>query len=141
MSHPLGRDQLGTHEGGRRGGSFSVWKGPVEADKNDAAGIDACNRTHLLHQHQSEGKTTAQSNHAPVPHPSLSQFAALGSAVEELTHFRFEAIERAWHCPGSREGVQQGIAMQPFGGRNSNKVAVKSFRIRMEVVPHDMTNF
>jgi hypothetical protein len=93
-------------------------KGPVEANKNDAAaGIDACNRNKRQPAAQKDQKATTHLG-------SIHHHAILVNrvpAAEEPSHLRFEArtegVTSSWEIQYRVKGVatacQQGIAMRP----------------------------
>jgi hypothetical protein len=86
-------------------------KGPVEADKNDTAAIDARNKT------RKTGRTRTSQKAAPVkgPTPTWDPSTVIlflpprAPVVDVGTYFHFEALQRARHCSGTRRHLQQRI--------------------------------
>jgi len=88
---------------------------PVEAKKNDAAGIVACNKKNLAMQMQSQSDGTSKSNnHAPLPTrhtPNLRCFAlgSAGSGSASVLRAKDPKVRHAWVCMMVVGLVLQGI--------------------------------
>ena len=87
---------------------------PVEAKKNDAAGIVACNKKNLAMQMQSQSDGTSKSNnHAPLPTchtPNLRCFAlgSAGSGSASVTGLSLASNRKGASAVAALSGTQGG---------------------------------